>query len=562
MRAFDDLRLVWKVLVAPAFAIALMTVVAILLASGAHEAERTRDAIEIQTLTPVEHATDLKDQMTLVHARLLALLSLASNDTAASARVADARAVAATLTRIRAATEAGMWQSHLPKEQAMAINGGLIAYVEAARSVAEIAEGDVAYAVMLLGDTNDRFEAARRQLDQAVDALKVMRERLTSATRDRLAVGQMRNAAIGGAAALVAVALAIFAGNRIARPVAMLTTVMRRLAELDVNVGIPLAARRDEIGSMARAVEVFRTGIIEAEAVAVAQAAEQVAKEQRATRLSETVRAFEAKVGALTAQLASGAAELEATAHTMIATAEQTNRQAASVAAAAGQASANVQTVAVAAEQLTASINGITRQVAQSSHIAAKAFEDARHTDDAMRALANGAQKIGAVAGLISTIAGQTNLLALNATIEAARAGEAGKGFAVVASEVKNLATQTAGATNDIDDQINQIRTATQEAVREIGNIVSIIEQVSAITTSMAVAVEEQGSATGEIARNVQQAAIGTREVTTTIAGVGQMAMETGSAAKQVLGASVALAKHAAGLSSEMTRFAADARAV
>lgn len=202
-----------------------------------------------------------------------------------------------------------------------------------------------------------------------------------------------------------------------------------------------------------------------------------------------------------------------------------------------------MQTVATAAEQLTASISEITRQVGQSSSIAQKACEHARRTDGMVRVLADGAQKIGTVAGLIGTIAARTNLVALNATIEAARAGDAGKGFAVVASEVKSLAIQIARTAEEIDDQIHQIRETTGEAVTSIQRIVAIIEEVTTIITAMAAAIEEQGSAMHEIVRNVQQAAIGTRSVSATIVGVSQAANETGSAASRVLGASAALAR-------------------
>jgi methyl-accepting chemotaxis protein len=312
---------------------------------------------------------------------------------------------------------------------------------------------------------------------------------------------------------------------------------------------------------MAESVQLFKDGMIEAGRRATEQAGEQAQKEQRATRLTTLVQAFEGRVGELTALFSSGATELEATANTMTTIAGHANQQAAGVAAAAEQASVNVQTVASAAEALTSSIGEISRQVAQSAKITTKAVDDARKTDTVVRALAEGAQKIGDVVGLINTIAAQTNLLALNATIEAARAGDAGKGFAVVASEVKSLATQTAKATEEIDGQIHQIRSATGEAVTAIQGIVSIIEEVSAIITTIAAAVEEQGSATEEISRNVHEAAAGTQEVTTAIGGVSQAATETGAAASEVLSASAALSKQADELSREMHGFASDVRA-
>jgi methyl-accepting chemotaxis protein len=220
-----------------------------------------------------------------------------------------------------------------------------------------------------------------------------------------------------------------------------------------------------------------------------------------------------------------------------------------------------VQTVAAAAEQLTASISEISRQVAQSAQRSGQAVADAQRTDVIVRALAEAAEKIGHVVGLISNIAGQTNLLALNATIEAARAGDAGKGFAVVASEVKSLANQTAKATEEIGAQIGQIQAATQEAVLAIQGITGTIEEVSAIAVSIAAAVEEQGAATGEIARNVQQTAKSARDVTTNIAGVNRAATETGLAAGQVLDAAGDLSRQAEQLTREVGGFLAEVRA-
>lgn len=279
------------------------------------------------------------------------------------------------------------------------------------------------------------------------------------------------------------------------------------------------------------------------------------------TAINQTADAFEVKVGSLVSALSSGAKELQATAQSMSATATRTNQQATTVAAAAGEASAGVQTVAAAAEELTASIQEISRQVALSAKITEKAVEDARRTDTIVRALADGARKIGDVVQLISGIAAQTNLLALNATIEAARAGDAGKGFAVVASEVKSLANQTARATEEIGAQITQIQDATGEAVKAIKAIGVTIEEVNMIASNIAAAIKEQGAATAEIARNVQHTAASTQEVTVTIAGVNQAANDTGAAAGQVLGAANHLSRQADQVTSEVSDFVAGVRA-
>ena len=361
--------------------------------------------------------------------------------------------------------------------------------------------------------------------------------------------------------AVVAAAAYLVVARGVVRPIGALNRAMTRLSAGDSALEIPHAKRRDEIGDMARSVRIFKDNLIKGQELAAAEKSQQVAKEQRTKRLERMMSSFEEKIGGLVSVLSSASTEMTATAQSMSSTATEANQQASNVAAAAEQASAGVQTVAAAAGQLSSSIADINRQVSRSAHITERAVINARQTDTTVRALAEGAQRIGQVVELITNIAGQTNLLALNATIEAARAGDAGKGFAVVASEVKGLANQTSRATEEIGAQIAQIQAATDQAVAAIKSITDTIEEVSSITATIAAAVEEQGTATAEIARNVQQTAASAREVTSNISGVSQAASKTGNAADQVLQAAGELSRQADQLTTEVDTFVAEVRA-
>jgi methyl-accepting chemotaxis protein len=322
----------------------------------------------------------------------------------------------------------------------------------------------------------------------------------------------------------------------VSKPLVAMTEAMRRLAAGDKRIDVPGSTRRDEIGAMSAAVLVFKENAIEMERLAEEQerGKARAAEEQRAA-LNRMADLFEASVGKIVGSVATAASDMQASARSLLTTAEETNKRAVAVSAAAAETTTSVQSVAAATEELSASITEIGRQVTNSTQIAGSAVEGVDRTNTTVKGLADAAQRIGEVVNLIQGIAQQTNLLALNATIEAARAGDAGKGFAVVASEVKALANQTDSATGEIGSQISAIQNVSGEAVGAMDGIASTMQKINEIASAIAAAVEEQGAATREIAGSVQQAANGTNEVSRNVAAVTKASGEVGDAAGHLL---------------------------
>jgi methyl-accepting chemotaxis protein len=408
-------------------------------------------------------------------------------------------------------------------------------------------------------DAAEQLASAAAKLKEA--QLKTQSEAvsLSNATLQRVAD---INVTVSLAVMVCGVLVAFLLSRSIVRPIGGITGIMKALASGNLAVPVPQVARRDEIGDMARAVQVFKDNAVAMRRLEDEQ--QETRQRSDAERRKEMLRmaaAFETSVSAVVDSVSSASTELHAEAEQMSSTASVATEKANAVASGSSRASDNVDAVASATQELAVSFDEIARQVSDASRVAKDARGEAQRTNQSIQALAENAQHIDGIIALIQGIAKQTNLLALNATIEAARAGEAGKGFAVVASEVKSLADQTARATQEISEQIENMQGASAGAVEAIGAILATIERIDAISSSIASSVEEQQSATREIDRSVQQAARETQDVSATVSGVTEAALETGKAAGHVLSAARNLSQQSEHLRQEVSAFLSKVRA-
>ena len=431
-------------------------------------------------------------------------------------------------------------------------------YIRIEQQALDLAKSGNTTAAALVFSTagRDAFYGALAAIDSDVEWNGKEADRAVAQSRETYGAAKFATLVFAGFALMLGIASTLFVIFRVTLPLQRMNSAMGIIAEGNLDTEVIYTERRDEIGDMAKALQVFKENGLRVRQMEVERKETELGVAvQRKADMQKIANDFEGAVGEIIETVSSASTELEASAGSLTSTAERAQEVTTMVAAASEEASSNVQSVAAATEEMASSVKEISRQVQESARIAQEAFYQARKTNERVSQLTKAASRIGDVVELINNIAGQTNLLAFNATIEAARAGDAGRGFAVVASEVKALAEQTAKATGEISEQIAGMQTATDESVGAIKEISDTIARMSEISSAIASAVEQQGSATQEISRNVQQAAQGTKKVSSSVVGVQRGATETGSASSQVLSAAQSLSRDSNRLKLEVEKF-------
>jgi methyl-accepting chemotaxis protein len=456
----------------------------------------------------------------------------------------------AMVAEVRAAYDA--YRPELDRIVALARRAGSVEMTAAQQQLYDAVRGNSA-----------EVENLRTAISAFVDYTDQRTEQVVEAAEETAATGTLVTLLVAAIGVVLGVGLGLFVSQvGITRPFRAIVDCLRRLADGDLEVEVVGEGRRDELGTLAATMVVFKDNMLRNRQMEEeAAAAEARAEEQRKAEMNRLADEFEESVTEIVNSVSTAATELEGGAQSLSTIAEETSSQAVTVAGASEQALANIETVAASAEEFTASINEINRQISDSSQQAREASGELEKTNEAVDHLRQTVEKIGDVVEMIQDIAAQTNLLALNATIEAARAGEAGKGFAVVASEVKTLAEQTSKATEDISRQIEEVQQSSLASIEAVGRIGTVIEAINASSAAVSAAVEEQATATSEVARNMREAATGTRTVNENITGVTEASTETGRMSGDVLTASGELAQQSAALRNAVEAFIARVRA-
>ena len=559
-----NIGLSWKVQLAPALLILALMGVGGYALQALRSNQTAVDALVSGPVRQSELANDLTTTAWMAHAKLYRLAATAANENDSKKIAAVAKEASVAAARISSALKAvETTQGELKPEVLEKLKAAVAGYLKQSKNAIEMADGDAGSALMFIKGAERNFSDIEKLTDDLIMRSSESKDREIARAGMKLDQQQLTLTAILLVVAFAGIVVSFLIGRNISRPVVAMSKAMRELAVGNFEVQLPGLDRRDEVGQMACAVEEFK---VQALAKAERETSEREEKNrelatQRRIELHSLAESFETAVGNIIENVGSASSELEHSAVILTKSSAATQQLSTVVATASEETSTNVQSVASATEEMASSINEIGRQVADSNRIANEAVDQAEKTDARIAELSLAANRIGDVTKLITTIAEQTNLLALNATIEAARAGDAGRGFAVVAQEVKTLAAQTAKATSEISAQISGIQTATHDSVLAIKEISGTIGRLSEIAAVIAAAIEEQGAATQEITRNVQQAAIGSTQVATSIADVNRGAGDTGSASSQVLASAQMLSNENKRLRAEVVKFLATVRA-
>jgi methyl-accepting chemotaxis protein len=557
IRWFAHLRIALKVTVAPALAILGL----IGLAAGAYAVfdSLRADFVYLNDIAfaRFSDAVKLQGELNQAHGQLYLITSLANADDMQEA-LAHAKVEATAVANIVAHAKA----LHLPTEaDADRTNAAVAAYAKAAGEALDMVRVDAGMTLMLMGGVQDKFDKLNALLDSLAAAADHGRATTFADAIGAIARARLIFLASALAVTLLVLAATVVATRTISRPVGALTAIMGKLASGVRDVAIPFANRREELGAMARAVEVFKRHANDSDQLVAEHEAAHAARERHQAAMERHTQIFGGSISSIMEQLAGASEAMRRAADAMSGAATAVRGEASATSEDATRSSDDLTAVAAAVDQLTGSVGEILHQVAAAASVARQAVQRAEASHGTMQGLAAATARIGDVVRLISEIASQTNLLALNATIEAARAGAAGKGFAVVAGEVKALAAQTAKATAEIGEQIEMVRGSTGDAVTAMAEIGTIIGQLDEVTAAISAAVAQQNATTRGIATSIQAVSGATAHTAQAMAQVVAVADRAGAASGDVLAGAAAIGREAATLHAEVDQFLAAVRA-